>query len=307
MKRSDNPRSPHEQPSREMDIPPLPSNVPVLAVYRDLIRYMFEVTRRFFIEGTPNGADIWARLYAKAIVVFCIPNGWDINQQEFLRKAVIKSGIMSRADAEIRVDFVTEGEASVHYALTHSSRGQWLKRGSLILVMDAGGSTVDSTLYKCVEEHPLKLEEACTSECTLAGGVFVDRGMHNILHRKLTGSVYREEDILRTMVENFEQKAKRGFDGTQESSIIHFGTPHDKDPQYGIIRGRITLNAEEMKNAFDGCISEILESCSQMINGKRIQHLLLVGGLGYSPYLRRRIGDFVGDQGTQVVVVDEPM
>ncbi|KAG8821854.1 hypothetical protein FRC19_007138 [Serendipita sp. 401] len=302
---SDNLRFVDEQP-RQMDIPPLPSSVPVLAIYRDLIRYMFEVTRRFFIENTPNGAGIWGRVHGKAILVFCVPNGWDINQQEFLRKAVIKSGIMSRTDAETRVDFVTEGEASVHYALTHSSSTEWLRRNSHILVMDAGGSTVDSTLYKCVQEHPLKLEEACTSECTQTGGVFVDREMSNILRQKLQGSVYGDEDSLEAMIEDFERKAKRGFTGLSQTSVIKFGTPRYNDAEYGIQRGRLSLSNDEVKGAFDGVVKQILDSCSKMINGRQIQHLLLVGGLGYSPYLRLRIKQFLGDQGTEVVVVDEP-
>ena len=120
--------------------------------------------------------------------------------------------------------FVSEGEASVHYALNYTPTVQWLRKGLLFAVVDAGGSTVDSTLYKCKMITPkLILEEVCASECVQAGSVFIDRAARHMLVAKLHGSRFCDEGCIQEILGEFERKTKRKFDGTQESSIIRFG------------------------------------------------------------------------------------
>jgi len=120
--------------------------------------------------------------------------------------------------------FVTEGEASVHYALDYTQSAQWLRKGVVFAVVDAGGSTVDSTLYECKETTPkLILEEVCASECVQAGSVFVDRAAEHMLETKLQGSQFGDTEYIQDILGEFEKKTKRKFDGTQASSIIKFG------------------------------------------------------------------------------------
>lgn len=125
---------------------------------------------------------------------------------------------------EYRLRFVTEGEASVHYALDYTQSSQWLRKGVVFAVVDAGGSTVDSTLYECKEITPkLILEEVCASECVQAGSVFVDRAAQHMLGAKLEGSQFGDDAYIQDILGEFEKKTKRKFDGTQASSIIKFG------------------------------------------------------------------------------------
>ena len=120
--------------------------------------------------------------------------------------------------------FVTEGEASVHYALNYTQSAQWLRKGVVFAVVDAGGSTVDSTLYECQETTPnIILEEVCASECVQAGSVFVDRAAQHMLKAKLQGSRFGDDVCIQGILREFERKTKRKFDGTQASSIIKFG------------------------------------------------------------------------------------
>ena len=120
--------------------------------------------------------------------------------------------------------FVTEGEASVHYALNYTQSSQWLRKGVVVAVVDAGGSTVDSTLYKCKGTTPkLILEEVCAGECVQAGSVFIDRAAQYMLKAKLQGSRFGDDAYIQGILREFERKTKRKFDGTQVSSIIKFG------------------------------------------------------------------------------------
>ena len=90
----------------------------------------------------------------------------------------------------------------------------------MFAVDDAGGSTVDSTLYECKETTPkIILEEVCASECVQAGSVFIDRAAEHMLKAKLQGSRFGEDVCIQGILEEFERKTKRRFDGTQMSSI----------------------------------------------------------------------------------------
>ena len=94
----------------------------------------------------------------------------------------------------------------------------------MFAVVDAGGSTVDSTLYECKETTPkLILEEVCASECVQAGSVFIDRAAQYMLEAKLQGSRFGEDVCIQNILGEFERKTKRKFNGTQVSSIIKFG------------------------------------------------------------------------------------
>ena len=94
----------------------------------------------------------------------------------------------------------------------------------MLAVVDAGGSTVDSTLYECKETTPkLILEEVRASECVQAGSVFIDRAAEHMLKTKLQGSKFSDDACIQGILEEFERKTKRKFDGTQVSSIIKFG------------------------------------------------------------------------------------
>ncbi|KAG9054865.1 hypothetical protein FS842_003929 [Serendipita sp. 407] len=294
--------------SPSMEIPPLPSNVNLTKVYSDFMRYVFLGFRTFFQETTPNGIAIWERLSSSIVIVLTIPNGWDTRQQGFLKEAAQEAGmVQSGEDAELRIEFVTEGEASVHYVLGKVNYRTWLKKGTIFAVTDAGGSTVDSTLYVCKRLEPkLELEEVCASECVQAGGVFVDRAARTLLTEKLSDSRFGDEESISDMVEKFEQRTKRVFDGSQESNVIEFGGRRDNDREYGIIQGKITLTASEVCTAFDSVIKRSTDSCLKLLAGRKVKHLLLVGGFGESPYLRLQLKTEFVSKGTEVVTVEEP-
>jgi hypothetical protein len=175
MKISDQPPSYTSNSSTpsQIEIPPLPSSTSLSQIYRDFIRYLYDRTHNFFTSTTPNGHAIWTRLHQQSqqsqpnslVLIFSTPNGWDLSQQTFLRDATIAAQIFTPSQAKERVEFVTEGEASVHYVLAHSTHKAWLKKDTMFAVVDAGGSTVDSNLYTCKDMEPLKLEEVRASEC----------------------------------------------------------------------------------------------------------------------------------------------
>ncbi|KAG8846504.1 hypothetical protein FRB91_000722 [Serendipita sp. 411] len=309
LKQSDNPPGygSNSNYSSKLEIPPLPASVTLQRVYVDIMKYLLDHTKQFFEGHVSNGESIWRRLRHRMEFVLATPNGWDITQQGFLRRAAITAKLVTAGDADTLIKFVTEGEASVHYTLAYSPSKSWLSAGTIFAVIDAGGSTVDSTLYRCKSLEPhIELEEVCASECIQAGGVFVDRAAENMLREKLCGSKYGDDDTRTDMVRGFESKTKRLFDGTQTSNMVDFGGNKDNDRSYGIIKGKLILSKDEVAQTFDNVIGGIVESCQKLLRGRRVEHILLVGGFGESPYLKKRLMDIFSKQGATVVTVEQP-
>jgi hypothetical protein len=142
----------------------LPKGTTIEGVYADMMGYLMENTRRFFQKITPNGAAIWARVRGTTVIVLSTPNGWDIRQQSNLRKAAVMASLVTEDNAGELLQFVTEAEASVHYVAARKPEG-WLRPRIMFAVMDCGGSTVDTALYRCISTSPLSINEACPSEC----------------------------------------------------------------------------------------------------------------------------------------------
>lgn len=264
--------------TQRLEIPALPREVGIIKVYSDMLRWLIDQTKRFFERHTPTGKEIWQRLESTIIIILAIPNGWELPQQHRLGEAIVQAGVLPRGFGEDRLKFVTEGESSIHYALQHINDPSWLREGVMFAVTDAGGSTVDSTLYICKKTAPdLQLEEARGSECVQAGSVFVDRAMRTLLERRLAGSRFGSARDIATMSKDFECFVKRQFEDQKNEYSISFGSFRDNDQQFGISRGRLKLTRDEIEQAFSGVVTAIEESCSELLLNREAKASFLSG------------------------------
>ncbi|KIM25132.1 hypothetical protein M408DRAFT_316623 [Serendipita vermifera MAFF 305830] len=308
---SDSP-PPYEDPNGAsgFEVPPLPEDVLIHQVYSDFLHYLMKNTRISFEQSIPNGPAVWRRLKSTMILILTTPNGWDFTQQTVLRKAAISAGLVKEEEdtAYELLEFITEGEASVHYVLSYSQSKTWLDVGSVFAVVDAGGSTVDSTLYKCMSTTPrIILEEVCPSECIQAGGIFVDRAAEGLFKRKLSGSKFGDDDCIAEMVGAFENRTKRLYDGTMGNYVVDFGGTRDNDRPYGIIRGKLSLTSQDVSSTFQDVVQRIGESCLRLLGNHKAKYLLLVGGFGESQYLQRCLRERVGFEKISIVTAEEPV
>ena len=58
---------------------------------------------------------------------------------------------------------------------------------------------------------------------------------------KLRNSKYGNDEDLRTMLENFEKSTKPTFKDARDRSFVRFGSMRDKDLEFGIRAGQITI------------------------------------------------------------------
>ncbi|KEP53961.1 heat shock 70 kDa protein 12A [Rhizoctonia solani 123E] len=286
----------------------LPPGVSLEQIYSDFLRYLLKHTKAYFEDRVLDGKHIWERYSPKMEVVVAHPNGWGLRQQQFLRTATIAAGLAGEDTASSKVRFVTEAEASVHFCIHHANAKNVLKPGTSFGVCDAGGSTVDSTMYMVVSESPLKLKEQRDSGCVQAGAIFVDYEMQKYLESTLRKAELDADDVefyTKTGVKDFESYAKRTFQSkTAEYAVLVADSRFNK-PDIKTRRGRMTVPGSVIQKCFDTCITEIKQSVDRQMAGLKIPHVLLVGGLGENGYVRNELKKHYEPRGSKIVLSDE--
>lgn len=134
--------------------------------------------------------------------------------------------------------------------------------------MDAGGSTVDTSVYRVDQATPkLKLREVKPPACVQAGAIFPTRDARTLIEAKLKKSKYEVRDsqistlpsqftltdislvlqapeYLDEILKQFDTKTKCNFvNGNDPDHMIKFGFDRDNDKSCSISRGRLCLTA----------------------------------------------------------------
>jgi len=100
------------------DIPPLPLNKSVIDVFADFLQYLLRCAGDYIKDTHANGQDLWNSVKDDIDFVLSHPNGWEGTQQADMRKAATLAKIIPDTPAgHARLSFVTEGEASLHFAI----------------------------------------------------------------------------------------------------------------------------------------------------------------------------------------------
>ena len=148
-------------------IPSLPLNKTVVEVFADLLAYLLECASSFIQETHANGAHLWASVKDEIHFVLSHPNGWEVQQQAEMRRASVLAKLIPDTTAgHDRVSFVTEGEASLHYAVHNGLPIGVMDNGEGVVIVDAGGGTIDISSYsKNVGEGKHRFEEVASPQC----------------------------------------------------------------------------------------------------------------------------------------------
>jgi len=143
------------------NIPPLPLNKSVVEVFADFLAYLLECAASFIQDTLANGARLWESVKDQLYFVLSHPNGWEGAQQAEMRKAALLAKLIPDTTAgHTRLSFVTEGEASLHFAIQNGLPIGVMEDGEGVVIVDAGGGTIDVSSYsKNSGEAKTKFEE----------------------------------------------------------------------------------------------------------------------------------------------------
>ncbi|KAH6859112.1 hypothetical protein BKA58DRAFT_473205 [Alternaria rosae] len=233
-------------------------------------------------------------------VVITIPAIWKGYARQSMVEAVKKSGILRRRLAgETTLSFAPEPEAAALSTL--SEPGRKTKQGDVYMICDAGGGTVDLISYEVNQTNPVKMGEAVEGTGGLYGGIFIDEGFEAMCKARLGRRWDRLskagiKEVLKGEWEHaIKPQFKQGNDGKEYIVGIPaeaFGkTSLDDDSREPFIkRGRIHFKSSHIQQAFvssftgiDRLVDEQIGKAAQ--KGLKMTGIILVGGLGASPYL----------------------
>ncbi|KAF8885945.1 hypothetical protein BD779DRAFT_1611821 [Infundibulicybe gibba] len=270
------------------DLPPLPPNKTVVDVMGDYMRYLRDCAEKY-IQGT-HGASLWLSLENNMDFVLSHPNGWEGAQQEQMRRAAILGGLVSnQRDAGTRIRFVTEGEASLHFCIRN---GLFVQSGTGVLVVDAGGGTIDLSAYS--KESNSQFEEIAPPQCHMMGSIFVTQNARTFIRELLEESKYTDD--VDHIAECFDKSTKLRFKDANEPAFIKFGSHRDRDTDLGIRAGQLQLKGADIASFFDPSVQCIIQAIADMrrVAFKPISCVFLVGGFGTSDYLFSKLKHSLG-------------
>ncbi|KAJ3503552.1 hypothetical protein NLJ89_g8379 [Agrocybe chaxingu] len=279
------------------NLPPLPRGKKVVDVLADFLGYL-KACAAAFIQSA-HGNDLWESIAGKEdekadsiIYILAHPNGWEGAQQATMREAAVKAGLI-RDEKEDRLSFVTEGEASLHYAVQQGLVDMnTLKKGDGVAIIDAGGGTIDISSYTkaaMIKKDQGTFEENSPPQCYFHGSVFVTIHARIFLEGYLRNSGYFED--LDKIMHIFDTTTKPMFRNPNQTQYLKFGTVRDNDPGVRIWFGQLRLSGSDVAMFFKPsvhCITNaILEQ--KKSSQKPITHVVLVGGFAASDWLFEQV------------------
>ncbi|OSC99572.1 hypothetical protein PYCCODRAFT_1394827 [Trametes coccinea BRFM310] len=273
---------------RRQDLPPLPHGKTVLDVFADFLRYLFTCTQRYISETHANGESLWSSLKDRIEFVLSHPNGWEGAQQGKMRQAAVMAGLVpDTPDGHERVHFVTEGEASLQFCVRGGLATDVITDGESVMIVDAGGGTVDISTYSFTSTSPLAVEEVASADCLLQGSTRVNVRAGTFLRERLKDSAYGNDEDIKVMLDYFDKSTKPIFKDKKDAAYIKFGTMKCNDPKVNIRRGQLTLTGVEMESFFAPCLEAIVKAVSAQRQAAThaVSTIFLVGGFAASPWL----------------------
>ncbi|KAI0734054.1 hypothetical protein C8Q72DRAFT_927570, partial [Fomitopsis betulina] len=209
------------------------------------------------------------------------------------RRAAILAGLVpDTAAGKAKIHFVTEGEASFHFCVVSGLAVENLQEGKHIMIVDAGGGTVDLSAYKVVETSPLNVVESSPAICLMMGSMFVNTRARKFLKNTRFGN----DECIDSMLQGFESSAKPTFRDVAKTSYIKFGSLKDTDDKFGIKRGVLSLAGSEMAHFFRPSIDAIKKAIQEQLalsdSAACDTVILLVGGFASNPYLRSQLHEY---------------
>ncbi|KAK0641359.1 hypothetical protein B0T16DRAFT_213993 [Cercophora newfieldiana] len=242
-------------------------------------------------------------------VVITVPAIWKDYARERMRQAAKKAGILSpRVAGQTTLSFAPEPEAAALATLCEPGRS--VKPGDVYVVCDAGGGTVDLISYRVERTVPIVMSEAVEGTGGLCGGIFIDEGFESVCKARLgrRWDHLSKAGIKEIVKGDWERGIKPQFRGGNVDSLKEYivsipaeafrnGNLDDVTRRPYIKKGRIHFSSGDIASTFTWAFEKIDKLVDQQIakvveNAKtNVPSIILVGGLGGSPFLYEHLKD----------------
>ena len=271
--------------------------------------------------------------------VLTVPALWNEEHKQFMRKACVAANIVDNQSASnLLLCLEPEGASmSVRQDIDETVKEQ-MTRGSVVMVLDCGGGTVDITIHKlqCNPEDKFLCEELLPSSggCEW-GSKFVDVYFEDFL-KEFFGpelfAIYLKNAVGRLeILKHFEMLKRKFCPGTEERSrlqlsymnddltakrlgelVREYNKAHAGDGELKP-RGSSSLDlppvlmASFFQPLFENIKSKVSQLVAQIHNkSENLKFIFMVGGFSESPYLKSEIKNTFENESLQILVPRRP-
>ncbi|CAI7659240.1 unnamed protein product [Penicillium glandicola] len=232
-------------------------------------------------------------------VVITVPAIWKDYARGAMEEAARNAGILQdRPIGPTTLSFVPEPEAAALVTLCERGREQDVETDDVYVICDAGGGTVDLITYRVGDLNPIEIREAVIGTGGLCGGIFIDEAFETICRDRL-GRQWNKlsptgvKSILKSQWEqSYKPTFKPRTDG-RELKAFHqewANSLFKVDTFSCSPKSKADGSSSDIQKAFTSVFADIEVLVDQQISktqekGLPVKKVILVGGLGCSPYL----------------------
>lgn len=259
-----------------------------------------------------------------------VPAVWTDDSKQIMRRAAQVAGLIGEGTEEAdRLILVLEPEAAaVHCQQVMLGRNESapLVGGKTIMIVDAGGGTVDITVHEVVKDRGL--DELIPPGGGLHGSKYVDQSFRKFLDAKLSVEAMKEfqaewpVEYAKLMGETWES-IKCGYDADSNwrtsielprklEKILKDKYPEILEQLANAQGGDdtvIRLTNKDMEAIFKPIVDQLIKRIREQftaLKDRKCDILFLVGGFAESPLLKNRIREEFKDKVERIVIPDRP-
>ncbi|POS74752.1 hypothetical protein DHEL01_v206854 [Diaporthe helianthi] len=224
--------------------------------------------------------------------VLTVPAIWSERATQRTRSTFQEAMNIHRAQD---ITVVSEPEAAAICEL-QVAETRIVEEGGCIMILDAGGGTVDLISYAVRQLHPLIVDEAVAGSGDVCGGATVTSRFETWLLSKIGDLEFFDDDVLRAAVESFETRIKPKVNSAllADNHASHFqvSVPGLRDNQEANIRNEILgISAFDIVSFFQPSIEgiKLLVAGQIATSNVPISAIIMVGGFGQCQYLKEEL------------------
>ncbi|KAJ2991945.1 hypothetical protein NUW58_g2336 [Xylaria curta] len=229
-------------------------------------------------------------------VILTVPAIWTDYARDRMREAAGLAGIFDyRVAGETTLLFVSEPEAAAIATMPELENREDLRVGDSLVVVDAGGGTVDIISYKINVLEPLSVSECAEGGGALCGGIFLDKHFEALLKKAVGEASWNKmngSDVRRLMNNEWEHGIKQAFDGEPDFYTVELPS-RAQTPERQFSSDEIRPIFDKIANQIGGLVRKQIAEVRKKTS--RLPKLvILVGGFGRSPYIFKYLKQNLG-------------